>query len=247
MRKVTTSKKIVHLPLLLIGFKTYIQATGKNALKLAKIAKEVSEKTGICIVSIPQFTDIATITRQVGTPVFAQHIDPIEPGSFTGHVLPEAVKEAGAVGTLLNHSEKKLRLSEIKVAIRRAREVGLISCVCTDNPRVSTVVAGFNPDMILIEHPELIGTGRAVSKVKPEIIAKTLESVKRVNPKIHVICGAGITKGEDVVAALDLGMAGVGAGSAIVKAPNPFGVMMEMAQALKLKWSQKRVRICPPN
>lgn len=243
--KMEAARQRIHLPLFLVGFKTYAEATGKNALKLAKIAKEVSEKTGICIVPIPQFTDIVTITRQVGIPVFAQHIDPIEPGSFTGHILPEAVKEAGAVGTLLNHSEKKLRLSEIEVAIRRAREVGLISCVCTDNPRVSAVVAGFNPDMILIEHPGLIGTGRAVSKVKPEIITKTLKSVKRVNPQVHLICGAGITSGDDVVAALDLGMAGVGVGSAIIKAPDPFRVMMEMAQALKSKWGQKRVRAYP--
>ena len=239
------TQKIIRLPLLLVGFKTYIQATGKNALKLAKIAKEVSGKTGVSIVPIPQFTDIPTITWQVGIPVFAQHIDPIEPGAFTGHILPEAVKEAGAVGTLINHSEKKLRLSEIEAAIKRAREVGLISCVCTDNPKLSAAVAGFNPDMILIEHPELIGTGRAVSKAKPEIITKTLESVERVNPKVHLICGAGITQGEDVVAALDLGMVGVGAGSAIVKARDPFGVMMEMAQALKSKWGQKRVRIHP--
>jgi triosephosphate isomerase len=236
---ITATQKIIHLPLLLVGFKTYIQATGKNALKLAKIAKEVGGKTGISIVPIPQFTDIPTIARQVGIPVFAQHIDSIESGAFTGHILPEAVKEAGAVGTLLNHSEKKLRLSEIEAAIKRAREVGLISCVCSDGPRLSAVVARFNPDMILIEHPGLIGTGRAVSKVKPEIITKTLESVKRVNPKVHLICGAGITKGEDVAVALDLGVVGVGVGSAIIKAPDPFRVMMEMAQALKSEWGKK--------
>ena len=241
-----TAVQKITLPLLLVGFKTYIEATGENATKLARIARKVSEKTDICIIPIPQFTDIATITRQVGIPVFAQHIDPIEPGSFTGHVLPEAVRGAGAVGTLLNHSEKKLRLNEIEAAIRRSREVGLISCVCTDNPRVSAIVAGFDPDMILIEHPQLIGTGRPISKVKPELITKTLQSVKRVNPDVHLICGAGITGGADVVAALDLGMAGIGAGSAIVKASDSFRVMMELAQALKSEWSHKRIRIYPP-
>ena len=131
------------------------------------------------------------------------------------------------------------------MVIRRAGELGLISCVCTDNPGVSAVVAGFNPEMILIEHPGLIGTGRAMSKVKPEIITKTLESVKRVNPKVHVICGAGITKGEDVAVALDLGMVGVGVGRTIIKAPDPFSVMMGLAQALKSKWGRKRVRVHP--
>lgn len=236
-------RKSVRLPLFLVGFKTYAEATGKNALKLAKIAEEVSKKTDICIIPIPQLTDIAAIAREVGIPVFAQHIDPIKPGAFTGHVLPEAVKEAGAVGTLLNHSERRMQLDDIRAAIQRAREVGLISCVCADDPKLSATVAGFNPDMILIEHPELIGTGRAVSKVKPEIITEALESIKRVNQKVHVICGAGITTGEDVAAALALGMAGVGAGSAIVKASDPFEVMMEMAQTLKSKWSQERVQI----
>lgn len=236
----------IRLPLLLVGFKTYTEATGKNALQLAKIAKKIAKKTGISIVSIPQYTDIAAIVRQVNVQVFAQHIDPIKPGSFTGHVLPEAVKEAGAAGTLINHSEKKLQLDDIEKAVKRAREVGLISCVCTDSPELSATVAGFNPDMILIEHPELIGTGRAVSKAKPEIITKTLEAVERVNPKVYVVCGAGITSGKDVEAALDLGVVGVGAGSAIVKARVPFKVMMEMAQALKLKWGRERACIYPP-
>jgi triosephosphate isomerase len=237
------ARQRVHLPLLLIGFKTYAEATGRNALSLAKAAEKVSKKTGVCMVPIPQFTDIATIAREVNLPVFAQHIDPITPGSFTGHILPEAVKEAGAVGTLLNHSEKKLRLGEIELAIKRSREVGLLSCVCVSSPKIGAAVARFNPNMVLIEHPGLIGTGRAVSKVKPEILTKTLESIKCVDPRVHPICGAGITTRDDVVAALKLGMVGVGAASAFVRASNPFKVMMEMALALKSAWGRKRVYV----
>jgi triosephosphate isomerase len=237
--------RIVHLPLLLVGFKTYLEATGKNALKLAKIAEKVAKRTGICIIPIPQFTDVPKIAQQVDVPVFAQHIDPIPPGSFTGHILPEAVKEAGAVGTLLNHSEKKLRPDEIELAIKRAREVGLLSCVCVNTPGIGAAVAKYNPNMVLIEHPGLIGTGRAVSKAEPKLLTKTLESVKRVNPQIYPICGAGITTQDDVVAALELGMVGVGAASAFVKASNPFKVMMGMALALKSAWRGKRVYVRP--
>ena len=43
----------------------------------------------------PQAVDIAKIAQAVEIPVFAQHIDPIKPGSSTGHILADAVKEAG--------------------------------------------------------------------------------------------------------------------------------------------------------
>ncbi|MDH5461050.1 MAG: triose-phosphate isomerase, partial [Candidatus Bathyarchaeota archaeon] len=93
-------------PIILINFKTYAEATGKKALKLAETAANVSLETDICIGLAPQLTDLASVARLVALPVFAQHIDPITPGSFTGHVLPESVKEAGATGTLINHSER---------------------------------------------------------------------------------------------------------------------------------------------
>ncbi len=237
------TRKTIRLPFLLLGFKAYMQATGKNALRLAKMARRASARTGISIVLIPQFTDIAVISKEVSIPVFAQHIDPIEPGSYTGHVLPEAVKEAGAVGTLINHSERKLQRDQIEAAVRRAREVGLISCVCSDSPELSAAVSAFNPDMILVEHPDLIGKGRAISNVEPEMLAVTLKAVKTINPNIRVVCGAGIGSPEDVAAALHLGMEGVGATSAIIKATDPCRVMLELAQALKSSWVGKRTAV----
>lgn len=221
----------IRTPLILINFKTYTEATGKNALKLAKIAEDVSLKTEVSIGVAPQFTDIALISREVSTPVFAQHIDPIEPGSFTGHVLPEAVKEAGAVGTLINHSERRLKLSEIDATIIRANRIGLTSVVCTNNAAVSAAVAALKPDMIAVEPPELIGTGTPVSKAAPEVVTDTLDIVKEVNPKVIVLCGAGITKGEDVAAALRLGTEGVLLASGVVKAKDPHKTLWELAEA----------------
>jgi len=242
----TATTNIIRLPFLLVGFKAYVQGTGKNALKLARMAKRASARTGISIVPIPQFTDIAVISRQVSMPVFAQHIDPIQPGSYTGHVLPEAVRDAGAAGTLINHSERRLQLGQIEVAVRRAREVGLLSCVCSDGPELSAAVSAFGPDIILVENPGLIGRGRAISNAEPEIIRGTLEAVKAVNPDICVVCGAGISDAEDVAAALRLGMEGVGATSAIIKSADPYRVMFEMAQALGSNWRGKRRILYPP-
>ena len=219
-------------PIILINFKTYKEATGKKALKLAKTAEKVSLETEVFVGLAPQLADLASVAHLVTLPVFAQHIDPIAPGSFTGHVLPESVREAGATGTLINHSERRLRLADIDTAVRRAREVDLVSVVCANNPEVSAAVASLKPDMLAVEPPELIGTGVPVSKAKPEVVSGTVELVKEINSDVVVLCGAGITRGEDVAAALRLGTEGVLVASGIVKAKNPYQVLLEFAEAI---------------
>lgn len=223
----------VRTPIILVNFKTYSEATGKKAIELAKAAEKVSLKTEVCIGLAPQFADIAPIARSVSLPVFAQHIDPIKPGSFTGHILPEAVKEAGAVGTLINHSERRLKLADIDAAIVRAREANLVSVVCTNNAAVSAATAALKPDMIAVEPPELIGSGIPVSKAQPEVVTGTVDLVRRVNRDVVILCGAGITKGEDVAAALTLGTQGVLVASGIVKAKNPYEALLEFAEAIR--------------
>jgi triosephosphate isomerase len=223
---------IIRLPIIIVNYKTYAEATGKKALKLSKIAEKVSVETGVNIGVSPQFTDIAPITNIVSIPVFAQHIDPITPGSHTGHILLESVKEAGAVGTLINHSERRLKLFEIEAIVTRTRGSGLISVVCTNNQGVSAATAALKPDMIAVEPPELIGTGVPVSKAKPEVVSGTVEVVKQVNPDVVVLCGAGITNGGDVAAALNLGTKGVLVASGIVKAKDPRKVLMDFSEAI---------------
>jgi len=219
-------------PLILINFKTYEEATGKRALKLAENAEKASLETEICIGIAPQPTDLAPVARLVTLPVFAQHVDPITPGSFTGHILPESVKEAGATGTLINHSERRLKLADIDTAIKRARDAGLVSVVCANNPDVSAAVAALKPDMLAVEPPELIGTGIPVSKAKPEVVSGTVKLVKRISSDVVVLCGAGISAGEDVRAALKLGTEGVLVASAVVKAEDPYRVLLEFAEAV---------------
>lgn len=225
MQKITT-------PIIIVNFKTYLEGTGKKAEELAKKAEKVHQETGVNIGLAPQYCDIAALVNTISLPIFVQHIDFAQAGSFTGHVLPEAVKAAGAVGTLINHSERRLKLVDIDAAITRAHEVELISVVCSNNAKVSAAVATLHPDMIAIEPPELIGTGIPVSKAKPEVVSGTVELVRRVDKKVIILCGAGITKGEDVAAAIRLGTAGVLVASGIVKAKDPYTVMREFAEAI---------------
>jgi triosephosphate isomerase len=228
-------KSKLQTPIIIVNFKTYSEATGHKAVLVAKHAEKVNKETGVQIVVVPQFVDICRVAEAVEIPVFAQHIDPIKPGSHTGQVLADSVKEAGAVGTLINHSERQMKLAEIDAVIKMATERDLTSCVCTNNPAVSAAVAYLHPDIISIEPPELIGSGVAVSKAKPEEVTRTIQLVRRVNTEALILCGAGISHGEDVAVALKLQTQGVLVASAIVKAKNPYRVLHEFADATNPK------------
>jgi len=226
-------KAKLQTPMIIVNFKTYLEATGCRAVELAKCAERASKESGVYIAVAPQFTDIKAVAEAVEIPVYAQHIDAIKPGSCTGHILPEAVKQAGAVGTLINHSERQIKLAEIDAVIKRCNEEGLISCVCTSNPPISAAVAYLNPDIISIEPPELIGTGIAVSKAQPEAVTNTMKLVRKVNDEAVVLCGAGISHGEDVATALRLGTYGVLVASGVVKAKDPYSVLREFTNSAK--------------
>ena len=227
---------MLKIPAIVVNFKTYLEATGKNAVRMAKIMEKVAKKTKVSIAVCPQHADIWRVAREVKIPVFAQHVDPVKPGRNTGWVVPETVKAAGAVGTLINHSEHKLPLDQVQTAIIRAREAGLITICCTADIEESRKAAEFAPDFIAIEPPELIGTGIPVSKAKPEIVVGAVEAIKRVNPNVEVLCGAGITTGEDVAKAIELGTKGVLVASGIVCAEDPKRVVEDMAKAILSKF-----------
>ena len=218
--------------LLVVNFKTYIEATGKRSIELAKVAEEVSRETGVTIIVAPQFTDIEPISRTVDIPVFSQHIDSVKPGAYTGHVLAEAVKSAGAEGTLLNHSEKRINNSEIAGIVKLCSDGDLLSLVCADTTQASVEIARMLPDMIAIEPPELIGSGVSVSKARPELITGSLRQIRKVNQRVRFLCGAGVTTPEDVSKALELGSQGVLVASSVVKSKNPKTALEGMARVM---------------
>ena len=219
-------------PFLLINFKTYLEATGKRAVELSKQIEKVGENAGVKVGVAPQVCDLERVAASVDIPVFAQHIDPVTPGASTGHVLAESVKAAGGDGTLINHSERPLSLADIDQAVQLVKQVGLMSVVCAGTARLAAAVALSEPDMVAIEPPELIGTGRAVSKENPEIVTDSVKRVHKVNPTVAVLCGAGISTDDDVYAALKLGTDGVLVASGVVKATNPEKVLASFCEAV---------------
>jgi triosephosphate isomerase len=222
---------MIKTPVIVINYKVYNTSFGNSALSIAKAAEEVSINTGVNIIVAPPATEIRTLASNVSIPVYAQHVDPVDLGAYTGHIPPEAVKEAGAKGFIINHSERRIRVDEIARLVIKARNLGLNTLVCADTPEVAAALAMLNPDMIAIEPPELIGTGIAVSKAKPEIILSTVSRIRSVNNDVIILTGAGISTPEDVVKALELGTSGVLVSSAIMKAKDPKKIISEMAEA----------------
>mgnify|MGYP000229831788 CR=1 FL=1 len=211
-----------------IGFKTYFEGTGENALKLAKLCSTLASEYGLTIAVSVQTADIYRISREVDVPVLAQHVDAITYGRHTGWLLPEAAKEAGAIGSLLNHCERPLSLKLIKKTIERLKELDMLSVVCARSVEMSKKIAKFEPEIIMVEPPELVGTGIAVSKVKPELIRNAVKEIKKINPNVQVFCGAGISGKEDVKRALELGAEGVGISSFVVCAKDQRAALKEI-------------------
>ncbi|MBI5680244.1 MAG: triose-phosphate isomerase [Methanobacterium sp.] len=225
-------KKIKETPIVILNFKTYLESTGENALKLAENCQSVAEETGVNIMVAPQHGDIYRISNELDIPVLSQHMDSIDAGGHTGSILPECVKEAGAVGTLINHSEQRLQLFDIDAVVKKTFSLGMSSVVCTNNIETSSAAATLNPDFVAIEPPELIGSGIPVSQAEPEIVEKTVELIHHINPQVRVLCGAGISTGDDLKAAIDLGSEGVLLASGIILADDSKQALLDLVSKI---------------
>jgi triosephosphate isomerase (TIM) len=205
------------LPVIVVNFKTYEKATGKMALELAKLHHRVSKATGVNLAIAPQTIDLRMIAEEVDIPVFAQHFHIAQQGSYTGHITPHSLKEAGVFGSILNHAEKKLPFGILKKLVDVAKEMGLFTIVCADSVIEGKAIAELGPDLIAVEPPELIGSNISVTSAKPELI---IESVRTIG-KGKVLVGAGIKTGDDVRASIEYGASGVLVASGITTANDP--------------------------
>ena len=217
------------MSIVLLNFKAYPTAIGEGAVKLAQIAKEIADSMNKKIIIVPQAADLSKTSQIIEA--YAQHVDPIDLGSGTGTQTVEAAKSAGATGSFLNHSEQNIPSETIKRAVEKLKAEGMKSVVCAPTPEKCAEYAAFSPDYIAIEPPELIGSGISVSTAQPEIITNSINKVKEV-ADIPVLCGAGISKKEDVQTALELGAAGVLLASAFTKAQDPKAVLEDICGGL---------------
>ncbi len=216
-------------PFIALNLKAYAESTGAAGLKLCEIASEVALLTGVRIIVAPD----ATLLREAsatGADVYAQAMDGFGAGAYTGSISAQQLKEAGAHGSIVNHSEHRVPADVIQSAVKGLRELGLESMVCAKDVDEAVRLAQFGPTSLAVEPPELIGSGISVSTAKPEVVSGAVQALAQAAPDVLVVCGAGVTTPADVKKAFELGVDGVLLASAYVKAKNPRKLLEEMAR-----------------
>jgi len=202
-----------------------------DPIEVATAAADVSDDSGVRVAVAPQAAQIEPVA-ETGVETWAQHISPNGHGSHTGSTLAEAAADAGAVGTMLNHSENRLKLADIDASLDAADRTDLETIVCANNPAQIGAAAALGPDAVAVEPPELIGTGTPVSKADPDIVTGAVDAASRVDGDVDVLCGAGISTGEDLVSASDLGATGVLLASGVAKADDPRAALEDLVEPL---------------
>ncbi len=205
--------------MIVLNLKTY-SVSLENALNFVEIAKEISKETGIRIPIAVPYVHLKDATK-IYKDVFAQHVDDNRPGAFTGAMPAEAIKITTAVGSLLNHSEKKVSFEKIKSTLDRMNSLNLETIICAESPEEVLKIGRLNTKFIAMEPPELIGSGISVANAKPEIIKNTVEIIATISREMQVLCGAGISNKEDVQKSIELGANGILIASSFVNSKNP--------------------------
>ncbi|MDD5073873.1 MAG: triose-phosphate isomerase [Candidatus Shapirobacteria bacterium] len=215
-----------------INFKTYSEATGEKALRLAKICHRVAQDKNVKIIPLVQAVDLFRVGRAVGGSVWTQHVDWQKPGQATGWVNLEAIMASGASGTLLNHSEHCLPPGTIKQVIKRAKDLddNFRIMVCGGTLGQLKKLVFTKPDYLAYEIKELIGGKDSITKVSPGSVRKAIIIAKEKN--IPLIVGAGVNSQEDVLLAKKMGARGVLISSAMVLASNPEKKLRELASGI---------------
>jgi triosephosphate isomerase len=216
--------------MIFVNFKTYENSSGEKAKALATFCSEVSLENRIEVIACPQSVDFRAVQNILPKLTWTQHVDLYERGRATGWLPPEIAIEAGAVGTLLNHSEHKLLKDELGKIMNRCRKIGLKTLIFADSMEEAVAVSEFKPDYIGYEPPELVGSDEtSVSRSKPQVIEEVVKAV----PGIPILVGAGVKDSEDVRVGLKLGAVGIAVASGVVKAQNQKQALLELALGFK--------------
>jgi triosephosphate isomerase len=219
--------------MIFINFKTYKEGSGEKAIDLVKIIENVSEETQIKIIPVVQATDIKEIVRGTKLEIWAQNIDLEDYGAHTGAILPEAVFEDGALGTFLNHSEKKLpNFDKLEAVVKRAKEVNLKTLIFASDVAELVKILSLKPTFVAYEPPELIGSKTtSVSQAKPDVIAKAVTLSKEAG--VPLIVGAGVSSAKDVKKCIELGAVGIAVASDVVVADDPKKELLDLTEGFK--------------
>ena len=219
---------ILQRPFFFFFPKSYLY--GAKLHRLAKKVDELCESYGFQSLFTAQLIDLPWVIQNCPHLIpCAQTMESLKPGRGMGHVLPEALAEAGVKATFLNHAENPMTIHELASTIVRAKEVGILTCVCADSVEEARAIAQLKPDIMTCELTSLIGTGQIASK---DYMQSSTRAVKEISPNTMVLQAAGISSGQDVYDAIIYGGDATGGTSGIVAAKDPFATLSEMFEAL---------------
>lgn len=213
--------------MIIVNFKNYKETFGDGALKLAEICQKVTKKSNIKIIPAVSALDAIEIKKKLGIEVFLQNVDPIFEGAGSGFVSPLKAKELEIEGTILNHSEHRIRPGTLKKMLKMwPKKFKSVVCIGSFG-QTQTWAKNIKPDFIAYEPKSLIGNiDKSVASEKSEVINKIVKFYKN----IPILVGAGIHSTKDVEISLKMGAKGVLISSFIVKAKNPEKELMKLAE-----------------
>jgi len=214
--------------MILVNFKIYKESFGDKAVELAKICAKVAKKTGVKIIPVVSALDAYRIKKEVGGDVYLQSVDAVIEGAKTGFISPVAAKELKIDGSIINHSEHRLKTGTIKQILKDwPKDFKSVLCVSSLG-QIDKWAKNTTADIVAYEPKELIGSkDKSVATEKSETIKKIAEIYK---DKI-VLVGAGIKSVEDVKVSLKMGAKGILISSSIIKSQNPEEELEKLASA----------------
>jgi triosephosphate isomerase len=197
--------------MIVINFKNY--KTGKGALSLARKVERVLPGAIVCVLG----KDVKKISEETGVKVFGQKYS-------------SGLKNNGADGTLLNHSDYRVSIGNIKKTLKLSHQEGIEVILCgKDLKEIGKFLKiKDKPMAIAYEDEELIGSGRSITDYRAGDVEKFVRLLRGSGIKPY--CGAGISSVEDVRTAGRLGCKGVLISSAVAgaKVKNPEKLLREL-------------------
>jgi triosephosphate isomerase len=223
-----------------LNTKNYSESSGENLDNLLEISNTLSKQKAFqdsvqLSLAMPAFCIEYAARKFPKLPLLAQHLDNAALGATTGFLVPEMAKSFGATGSLVNHSEHRITGDQIEKLVMKMNTLSLVSIVCARDDQEVKIFSKLSPTFIAIEPPELIGSGVAVSKVRPELIKNSKRALDDSKPKkslTKLLCGAGIVDEIDAKMAVELGAEGVLVASGVIKAPDWKRKISELAQGI---------------
>lgn len=216
--------------MIFLNFKNYQESSGDRGVLLLKIIEEINASGPVKVIPVVGALDLAVFKQSFAGEIWLQSVDVFEYGASTGKLNALGVKQLGAMGVFVNHSENKFIDGSIADHVKSINQSGLKSLVfAADIDELSQVVQS-NADFISYEPPELVGSKEAsVSNSKPDVISAAVSMVGQT----PLIVGAGVKSMSDVKVALELGAKGIAVASSVILSPDPKSVLLDLIEGFK--------------